>query len=398
MNMKLSKRITELPFSAIRKLIPYSDAAKERGKKVYHLNIGAPDVKTPQEFFEAIHKVDLDVLSYAPSPGLKELREAMSRYYKAQDIDFEADEIVVTNGGSEALYFSLLAVTDPGDEILTCEPYYANYFSYFSETSTTVRTFETKVEENFRLPAREKIEEKINDRTKAILLSNPGNPTGAVYTQEEVKMIADIALKHNLYILADEVYREFIFDDQEYLSFGSLDEVKDRVIIIDSISKRFSACGARIGCVASKNKEIMAAMVKLATVRLAAPTIEMVGATALYNLGEEYFDEIKEIYQSRRDCIYEELNKIEGVTSNRAGGAFYTIANLPVDDAEDFCIWLLEEFEVDGKTLMMAPAAGFYEHADDHKSEVRIAFILNNDDLKEAMRILDAGLKAYNNR
>ena len=242
------------------------------------------------------------------------------------------------------------------------------------------------------------IEEKINDRTKAILLSNPGNPTGAVYTQEEVKMIADIALKHNLYILADEVYREFIFDDQEYLSFGSLDEVKDRVIIIDSISKRFSACGARIGCVASKNKEIMAAMVKLATVRLAAPTIEMVGATALYNLGEEYFDEIKEIYQSRRDCIYEELNKIEGVTSNRAGGAFYTIANLPVDDAEDFCIWLLEEFEVDGKTLMMAPAAGFYEHADDHKSEVRIAFILNNDDLKEAMRILDAGLKAYNNR
>lgn len=396
--MKLSNRVESLPFSAIRKLTPYADAAKKAGKKVYHLNIGAPDVETPQEFFDAIKAVDLDVLTYAPSNGLPELREGIAQYYQKRDIPMEADDIVITVGGSEALLFTLLAITDVGDEILTCEPYYTNYYSYFIETSTTVTTFPTKVEDDFHLPSRDVIESKITDKTRAILLANPGNPTGAVYTQDEIEMIADIAIDNDLYIIAEELYREFIFDGREFCSFGTIERIQDRLILQDSISKRFSGCGARIGNLASKNKEFIAAAVKLATSRLAAPTLEMIGAAALYQKDESYFDMIKETYQERRDVIVEELNKIDGVKCNRAGGAFYTVADLPVENAEDFCKWLLEDFDIDGETLMMAPAAGFYEHSEDYLSQVRLAYVLNVDSLRKAMHILDEGLKVYNNR
>ncbi|MCD1147725.1 pyridoxal phosphate-dependent aminotransferase [Peptoniphilus sp. KCTC 25270] len=396
--MKLSNRINELPYSAIRKLTPYANAAKAAGKKVYHLNIGAPDVETPQEFFDAINNLDMDVLGYAPTPGTQGLLEAMADYYKSKNIPLEAEDIIVTAGGSEALLFVLLAITDPGDEVLTCEPYYANYFTYFNETGTNIVTFPTVVENDFHLPEREVIESKITDKTRCILLSNPGNPTGAVYTKEEVYMIADIAKKHDLYILADEVYREFIFDGADYISFGSVEGIDDRMVILDSISKRYSACGARIGCVASRNKDLIAAVAKLATGRLAVPTLEMVGAEALYRMDEQYFKDVNEEYQKRRDCIYELLTNIEGVTTSKTAGAFYSIADLPVEDADDFCKWLLEEFEVDGETLMMAPAAGFYEHSEDYKSQVRIAFVLNCESLKKAMHILDEGLKAYNAR
>ena len=310
----------------------------------------------------------------------------------------EADDIVVTVGGSEALLFTLLAITDVGDEILTCEPYYTNYYSYFIETSTTVSTFPTTVENDFHLPSREVIESKINDKTKAILLANPGNPTGAVYTQEEIEMIADIAIDNDLYIIAEELYREFIFDGREFSSFGTIERIQDRLILQDSISKRFSGCGARIGNLASKNKDFIAAALKLATGRLAAPTVDMIGAAALYQMDDEYFENIKTVYQERRDVIVEELNKIEGVKCNMAGGAFYTIADLPVDDADDFCRWLLEEFDVDGETLMMAPASGFYEHSENFQSQVRLAFVLNVDAIRKAMHILDEGLKAYKAR
>lgn len=396
--MKLSNRITSMPYSAIRKLTPYAEAAKEAGKKVYHLNIGAPDVETPQIFFDAIKDIDMDVLSYAPSAGLPELREAMAKYYQKRNIPMEKDDIVVTVGGSEALLFTLLAITDPGDEILTCEPYYTNYYSYFVETSTTVTTFPTVVENDFHLPERSVIESKITPKTKAILLANPGNPTGAVYSREEVEMIADIAIDNDLYIIAEELYREFIFDGAEFSSFGTIERIQDRLILQDSISKRFSGCGARIGNLASKNKDFMAAATKLATSRLAAPTVEMIGATALYNMDEEYFENIKTVYQERRDVLVEELNKIDGVKCNYAGGAFYTIADLPIDDADDFCRWILEEFDVDGETVMMAPASGFYEHSEDYLSQVRIAFVLNIESLRKAMNILDKGLKAYKAR
>ncbi|MDO5037470.1 MAG: pyridoxal phosphate-dependent aminotransferase [Tissierellia bacterium] len=396
--MTLSKRIQAMPYSAIRKLTPYANAAKKAGKKIYHLNIGAPDVKTPQVFFEAIKEADIDVLSYAPSPGLPELLEATSNYYKGIGLDFEPQEIVVTNGASEALFFVLFTLLDPGDEILTCEPYYANYFSYFTQAGVSLKTFPTSVENNFHLPSREVIEEKISPKTKCILLSNPGNPTGAVYTQEEIHMVCQLAKDHDLYIIADEVYREFIFDGAEFVSFASVKEVQDRVVVLDSISKRFSACGARIGSVASKNPDIVRAMVKMATSRLAAPTLEMLGATALYEMEGDYFQEVREEYQKRRDCIYEELAKIEGVQASKSAGAFYTVAALPVEDAEDFCRWLLEDFDLEGESLMMAPAAGFYEHSQDYKNQVRIAFILNTQDLKRAMHILDEGLKAYKAR
>ncbi|MDO5714859.1 MAG: pyridoxal phosphate-dependent aminotransferase [Tissierellia bacterium] len=393
--MKLSKRMTEMPYSAIRKLTPYAVAAKEKGKKIYHLNIGAPDVRTPDEFYRAIREYNVSTLTYAPSQGIPELLEVTSKYYKGKNMDFEPEDLVVTAGGSESLLFCLLALCDPGDEVLTCEPFYTNYVSYFYETGVTFNTFPTKVEENFKLPSKEDIEKAITEKTKVILLSNPGNPTGAVYTKEELERIGEIAKEHDLFIISDEVYREFIFDGAKFVSFASIPGLEDRVVIIDSISKRFSACGARIGCVATKNKDLTSIFIKLATGRLAAPTLEQVGAVALYQMDDSYFKEVNEEYQKRRDCIYEELMKIDGVYASKSAGAFYTMASLPVDSADDFARWMLEEFDVDGETVMMAPAAGFYQHEEKGKNQVRLAFVLNCEDLKRAMFILGEGLKAY---
>lgn len=396
--MKLSNRISALPFSAIRKLTPYAEAAKKAGKKIYHLNIGAPDVQTPKIFFDAIKEADLDVLTYAPSKGLPELIEATSKYYKDWGINYEPEDIVITTGGSESLLFAILAITDEGDEILTCEPFYANYSSFSYETGTKINTFSTSVQDGFHMPAKEEIEKAITPKTKAILLSNPSNPTGAVYREDELRMLADLAKKHDLYILSDEVYREFTFDGAEFKSFATFEDISDRVIVLDSISKRFSACGARIGTIASKNKEIMQACVKLVTGRLAAPTLEQIGAAALYGVDSSYYKEVQKEYERRRDCIYEELNKIEGVTTYKPGGAFYIMPEIPVDDAEKFAIWMLEEFEVDGETVMMAPAGGFYQNTEKGKSQIRLAFVLNCDDLRRACHILKLGIEAYNKR
>lgn len=396
--MKLSNRISALPFSAIRKLTPYAEAAKKAGKKIYHLNIGAPDVQTPKIFFDAIKEADLDVLTYAPSKGLPELIEATSNYYKDWGINYEPEDIVITTGGSESLLFAILAITDEGDEILTCEPFYANYSSFSYETGTKINTFSTSVQDGFHMPAKEEIEKAITPKTKAILLSNPSNPTGAVYREDELRMLADLAKKHDLYILSDEVYREFTFDGAEFKSFATFEDISDRVIVLDSISKRFSACGARIGTIASKNKEIMQACVKLVTGRLAAPTLEQIGAAALYGVDPSYYKEVQKEYEHRRDCIYEELNKIEGVTTYKPGGAFYIMPEIPVDDAEKFAIWMLEEFEVDGETVMMAPAGGFYQNTEKGKSQIRLAFVLNCDDLRRACHILKLGIEAYNKR
>lgn len=396
--MKLSNRISALPFSAIRKLTPYAEAAKKAGKKIYHLNIGAPDVQTPKIFFDAIKEADLDVLTYAPSKGLPELIEATSKYYKDWGINYEPEDIVITTGGSESLLFAILAIADEGDEILTCEPFYANYSSFSYETGTKINTFSTSVQDGFHMPAKEEIEKAITPKTKAILLSNPSNPTGAVYREDELRMLADLAKKHDLYILSDEVYREFTFDGAEFKSFATFEDISDRVIVLDSISKRFSACGARIGTIASKNKEIMQACVKLVTGRLAAPTLEQIGAAALYGIDPSYYKEVQKEYERRRDCIYEELNKIEGVTTYKPGGAFYIMPEIPVDDAEKFAIWMLEEFEVDGETVMMAPAGGFYQNTEKGKSQIRLAFVLNCDDLRRACHILKLGIEAYNKR
>lgn len=394
--MKISNRIQSLPYSSIRKLTPFAEEAKSKGKKVYHLNIGAPDVETPEEFFESIRNVEIETLTYAPSRGIPELVKATSDYYKRNGIDFDECDLAVTSGGSEALLFTLLLIADHGEEILTCEPYYANYTSLFYETGVKVNTFPTLVDNGFRLPEREVIEKYITEKTRALLISNPGNPTGTIYTEEELNMLADIAIDHDLYIISDEVYREFIFDGAQYLSFAKIEKVKDRVIIIDSISKRFSACGARIGTIGSKNQEVVAAAVKLCTGRLAAPTLEQIGAAALYELDEKYFDKVKEEYEKRRDCIYEELTSIPGVKTYKSAGAFYTMAELPVESAEDFATWLLKDFDVDGETLMMAPAYGFYQNVEKGKSQVRLAFVLNCEAIKKAMNILKLGLEEYN--
>lgn len=396
--MKLSNRISALPFSAIRKLTPYAEAAKKAGKKIYHLNIGAPDVQTPEIFFNAIKEANLDVLTYAPSKGLPELIEATSKYYKDWGINYDPEDIVITNGGSESLLFAILAIADEGDEILTCEPFYANYSSFSYETGIKMNTFSTSVQDGFHMPAKEEIAKAITPKTRAILLSNPSNPTGAVYREDELRMLADLAKEHDLYILSDEVYREFTFDGAEFKSFATFEDISERVIVLDSISKRFSACGARIGTIASKNKEFMQACVKLVTGRLAAPTLEQIGATALYGIDPSYYKEVQAEYERRRDCIYEELNKIEGVTTYKPGGAFYIMPEIPVDDAEKFAIWMLEEFDVDGETVMMAPAGGFYQNTEKGKSQIRLAFVLNCDDLRRACHILKLGIEAYNKR
>ena len=396
--MKYSKRMTEMPYSAIRKLTPFAVKAKEMGKKIYHLNIGAPDVRTPAPFFEAIGNFDETTLTYAPSQGLPELLDVTGKYYKERNMNFDPEDIVVTGGGSESLLFCLLALCDPGDEVLTCEPFYTNYVSYFYETGVTYNTFPTTVEENFKLPSLEEMEKAVTEKTKVILLSNPGNPTGAVYTKEELERVGELAKKYDLTIISDEVYREFIFDGASFVSFASIPGLEDRVVIIDSISKRFSACGARIGCLATKDKDLTDIFIKLATGRLAAPTLEQVGATALYQMDDTYFKEVNEEYQKRRDCIYEELMKLDGVFASKSRGAFYTMASLPVDSADDFARWMLEDFDVDGETVMMAPAAGFYQHEEKGQNQVRLAFVLQCEDLKRAISILGEGLKAYQNR
>ena len=393
--MKYSQRIDEMQLSPIRKLVPLAEAAKKQGKKVYHLNIGQPDIETPKEFFEAVRNFDEKVLSYAFSQGIPELIDSFIKYYEGFGVKYDKDEILITNGGSEALTFSLIATCDYGDEVLVPEPFYTNYNSFGNSAGIKVVPITTKAEDGFKLPAKSEIQAIVTDRTKAIMLSNPGNPTGAVYSKEQIEMVRDLALENNLYIIADEVYREFVYDGLEYVSFAQLKEIEDRVIITDSISKRYSACGARIGCIASKNKELMGQIMKLCQGRLCVATIEQVGAAALANVSPEYMKKAFAEYQLRRDVVYGALKQMEGVICEEPKGAFYIIAKLPVKSAEDFVKWMLTDFSLDNATVMMAPAEGFYATKGLGVDEVRISYVLKKEDLEASMRILAAGLVEY---
>ena len=396
--MKFSNRINSMQSSPIRKLIPYADEAKGKGKKVYHLNIGQPDILTPPAFLKSIKDFAQEVIAYSTSHGSLELIDSIRKYYEGYNINYERENVLITNGGSEALLFSFMALCDPGDEILIPEPFYANYNAFASCVNVKIIPITTKAEEGFHLPPKAEIEKLLTPKTKAILVSNPGNPTGVIYTTDEMEMLADLALDNDMFIVADEVYREFVYDGLDYTSFGNIQRIEDRVIIIDSVSKRFSACGARIGCITSKNMDLMAQVMKLAQGRLCVPTLEQVGAAALYTTPVSYLEDVNKEYQSRRDILYAALKGMPGVVCDEPKGAFYVVAKLPVDDAEKFVIWMLRDFDVEGETVMMAPAEGFYATPGLGKNEARLAYVLKKEDLSKAMDILKAGLEAYPGR
>lgn len=396
--MKCSNRISNMQESPIRKLVPYSLKAKANGKKVYPLNIGQPDIQTPEGYFDAVKNFKQDVLAYADSHGDFTLIDKISEYYKKNNMSFEPEDILVTNGGSEALLFAMIALCDPGDSVVVIEPFYTNYNGFAAEVSVNVEGIVTKAENGYRLPAKEEILASISDKARAIIITNPSNPTGVVYTKEELQMITEIAVERDLFVIADEVYREFVYDG-EFYSLAYFPELEQRLIMIDSVSKRYSACGARIGCIASKNKDVIANVLKLCQGRLSVPTLDMIGATALYaDTPDSYLAEVNEEYKKRRDVTYAALSKMEGVVCGKPQGAFYIAVKLPVDDAEKFIIWMLEEFDYEGETVMMAPLASFYSKPGIGVDEARIAYILNADEMARAMVVLDKALQAYPGR
>ena len=396
--MKLSKKVQAMELSPIRKFVPYADAARAAGKKVYGLNIGQPDIKTPEAFFKAVKGFDEEVLAYANSQGVAELLDALAGYYKRIGLDFDRKNLLVTDGGSEAINMLMTAILDEGDEVIMAEPFYTNYKTFVGHAGGKVVAIPTTAEDGYQYAVKEKIENVITPRTKAICIINPGNPTGKVLTKDEMKLIVDIALAHDLFIIADEVYREFVYDGKEMTTFGSFKEAEQNVIIVDSVSKRFSACGARIGSIASKNEELMQNLLKLAQARLCCPTIDQIGAAALYNLDPSYFNDIKKEYEHRRNVSVEALNEIEGIKYGVPEGAFYITCQLPVDNAEDFLMFLLTEFDVDGETCMFAPAGGFFSTPGVGQSDIRIAYVLNAEDMKAGINIIKEGIKAYNSK
>lgn len=393
--IRLSKRAEQMPASPIRKLVPFAQAAKKNGTKVYHLNIGQPDIKTPDLFFDAIRNFSAPVLEYALSQGNADLINSFRDYYRKWGVDFEEDEVIITNGGSEALILAYSTIGDYDDEVLVPEPFYANYNGFAVQSGMHVKPITTKAEEGFHLPSREAIEKLITSKTRAIAISNPGNPTGAIYSRGELEMLGELAKKHDLFLIGDEVYREFVYDGLQFTSLMHIKGIEDRVIVIDSISKRYSACGARIGCICSKNKELMKALLKFAQTRLCVPTLEMIGATYLANTTKEYFAEVNEEYRKRRDIVYNALRAIPGVVCEKPAGAFYVMAKLPLDDADEFAKWMLTDFSLDKETTMVAPGAGFYATPGLGRNEIRIAYVLNEKDLSRAMYLLAEGIKAY---
>ena len=395
--MRLSKRIQELTNSPIRKLVPYADAAKRAGKKVYHLNIGQPDIVTPSLFMEAIRSFNEPVIAYGNSKGDPKLVEAIQKYYARKGMYFDLEDIYITNGGSEALTLAVSAICDNDDDILVFEPFYANYTTFAKSFTAKINAVPTSVENGYHLPSEEEIERYITPRTKAILVTNPGNPTGLVYTEEEMELLSRLALKYDLALIADEVYREFVYDGN-YRSFGEMPELEQNLVLIDSVSKRFSACGARIGCIISKNKEFSLQLMKWCQGRLCCPTLEMVGATALYDTPASYLEEVKEEYKKRRDTIEAALHRLPGVKSSEPKGAFYVMVAFPVDDAEKFAIWLLENFDIDGETVMIAPGNGFYSNPELGINEARLAYVLKSEDLERAIYIIGEALKVYPGR
>ena len=379
--------------------MPYADRAKARGIKVYHLNIGQPDIETPAEMMNGYRNVDIKVLSYGPSQGLKEYVDALVLYYGQVGIEVRAQDILVTTGGSEAIMFALDTVADPGDEVIVPEPFYTNYSGFASTASIKLVPVTCLAETGFALPPKAEFERAITSRTRAIMYSNPGNPTGAVYTRRELEMLAELCIEHGLYLIGDEAYREFIYDDDtDHTSVLNIAGIEDRAILVDSVSKRYSACGARVGCVISRNTELMAAVLKFGQARLCPPTIDQLAATAAVKTPESYFAEVRREYQSRRDLVCDAIAKIPGAVCRKPGGAFYVMPKLPIRDGEEFAIFMLEEFQLNNETVMVAPADGFYATPGKGKDEVRIAYVLNCDDLSRAMKILAAGVEAYNRK
>ena len=395
---KISIRGTEMPASPIRKLAPLAYAAKERGVKVYHLNIGQPDLPTPQCAIDAIKNIDRKILEYSPSQGYKSYRQKLTGYYAKFNINLTADDIIITSGGSEAVLFAFLSCLNPGDEIIVPEPAYANYMAFAISAGAKIRTVTTTIEEGFSLPKVEKFEELINERTRAILICNPNNPTGFLYTRREMNQIRDLVKKYDLFLFSDEVYREFIYTGSPYISACHLEGIEQNVVLIDSVSKRYSECGIRIGALITKNAEIRAAVMKFCQARLSPPLIGQIAAEASLDVPEEYLRETYDEYVERRKCLIDGLNRIPGVYSPIPMGAFYTVAKLPVDDAEKFCMWCLTDFNFEGETVMMAPASGFYTTPGIGRDEVRIAYVLKKNDLFRALFVLQKALEAYPGR
>lgn len=391
----ISLKGIKMPESPIRKLVPFAEDAKKRGIKVFHLNIGQPDIKTPQVALDAVKNNDIETLAYARSEGSEVYRSKLSQYYAKHEINVTPEDIVVTTGGSEALLFTIGSITDPGDEIIIPEPFYANYNGFSTASGVKVVPVISKIEDNFSLPKIEDFENLITPKTKAILICNPGNPTGYLYSKEEIEKLKQIALKYDLFIISDEVYREFIYDNIKHTSILSLKGLDENAIIIDSVSKRYSMCGARIGCIVSKNKEFIKTAIKFAQARLSPPTYALIASEAALDTPQNYFDDVKEEYVERRNTLVHELQKIEGLKVAIPNGAFYCVAELPVSDSDDFAQWLLEKFHLDNQTIMVAPASGFYSTKGEGKNQVRIAYVLNKKDLITSAKILKEGLRNY---
>ena len=396
--MKFSSKVEKCGLSPMRKFHPYAVAAQEKGKKIYHLNIGQPDIETPKAYFDAVKRFDQPVLEYAPSPGIPELIEAIRKYYAKLNMHFAPENILITNGGSEALQITMNCILDDGDEILIPEPFYPNYNTMVRTCGAVIHPIPTCPEEGYHYADRRKIEAEINEHTRAIMCTNPGNPTGTVLTPEEMRMMVDIAKKHDLFIIGDEAYREFVYAGEPLQSLGEFEDAAENVIVIDTVSKRFSACGARIGCLISRNKELMAHAMKYAQCRLCVPTIDQLASAALYDVGSEYFAAVRDEYKRRRDTVMRKLKEIPGVVCECPKGAFYVMAALPVDNAEKFQIWLLEHFDDHGDTVMFAPGGGFYATPGKGLNEIRIAYVLKQEALERAMDLLALGIKAYNER
>ena len=395
---KISERAIEMPASPIRKLAPLASAAKQRGTHVYHLNIGQPDLPTPQSGLDVLRNIDRKVLEYSPSQGFRSYREKLVGYYETYNIHLDADDIIITSGGSEAVLFAFLSCLNPGDEIIVPEPAYANYMAFAISAGAKIRTIATTIEEGFALPKVEKFEELINERTRAILICNPNNPTGYLYTRREMNQIRDLVKRYDLYLFSDEVYREFIYTGSPYISACHLEGIEQNVVLIDSVSKRYSECGIRIGALITKNEEVRQAVMKFCQARLSPPLIGQLVAEASLDETEEYAREVYDEYVERRKCLIDGLNRIPGVYSPIPMGAFYTVAKLPVDDAEKCCAWCLTDFQHEGQTVMMAPAAGFYTTPGAGKNQVRIAYVLNKTDLTRALEVLRHALEAYPGR
>jgi aspartate aminotransferase len=391
----LSNRATHMPYSAIRKLASFADDAKKRGVKVFHLNIGQPDIETPKEIFEAIANYREKVLGYGPSGGLLDLRLTVAEYHRALGFNIDLDNVWITTGGSEAIIFAIMTVCDPGDEVIVFEPFYTNYNGFAVMAQIKLVPITTRVEDGFHLPDQKTIERRITSRTKAVIINTPNNPTGTVLTEEEMFIIHNICKKHGLFLLSDEVYREFVYDGKRQISALSLPEIEEQVVVMDSISKRFSACGARVGCIVCRNKEIMDALIRFCQARLCPPTLEQVGAIAAYRNIDRYIQPMISEYEHRRNILFEDIQKIPGVYGHKPEGAFYTVLRLPIRNADKFCQWLLTDFDHQKKTVMLAPANGFYSSTGKGVNEVRIAYVLKEEDLRQAISVLRIALETY---